>query len=66
MSFIFIGLLAMTQIHKHACLALGTLIKTFRTNSQYSEKTDHLLDSLQQWLTPHNQSKKILKEIVLQ
>ncbi|XP_062572081.1 uncharacterized protein LOC134234050 [Saccostrea cucullata] len=51
-----IGLIAMTKTHKHACLALGTLIRIFRNNSEHDEKTDHLLDSLQKWLTPHNQT----------
>lgn len=49
--------MAMTKTQKHACLALGTLIKTFRNNSLLSEKTDTLLDSLQRWLAPHNQSR---------
>ncbi|XP_061168901.1 uncharacterized protein LOC133178169 [Saccostrea echinata] len=51
-----IGLIAMTKTHKHACLALGTLIRIFRNNSKHNEKTDHLLDSLQKWLSPHNQT----------
>ncbi|XP_062614230.1 uncharacterized protein LOC134275967, partial [Saccostrea cucullata] len=51
-----IGLIAMTKTHKHACLALGTLIRIFRNNSEHDEKTDHLLESLQNWLTPHNQT----------
>ncbi|XP_061188852.1 uncharacterized protein LOC133197029 [Saccostrea echinata] len=51
-----IGTIAMTKKQKYACLALGTLIKTFRNNNKHSQKTDHLLDSLKKWLSPHNQT----------
>ncbi|XP_062588035.1 uncharacterized protein LOC134249704 [Saccostrea cucullata] len=51
-----IGTIAMTKKQKYACLALGTLIKTYRNNKQHSEKIDHLLDSLKKWLSPHNQT----------
>lgn len=54
---LFAGSTAMTKTQKHACLALGTLIKTFRNNSMHSKKTDTLLTTLQEWLTPYNQSK---------
>ncbi|XP_061168902.1 uncharacterized protein LOC133178171 [Saccostrea echinata] len=52
-----IGLITMTNIQKHACLALGTLIRTLKTNSHHHVKTESLLGSLQNWLAPHNQTK---------
>lgn len=55
--FLILGLMAMTKTQKHACLALGTLIKTFRNSSLHSEKTEKLLNSLQHWLASHNQSR---------
>lgn len=53
------GRIDINKTEKHACLALGTLIKAFLNSSSHSEKANKVLTSLQEWLGLHNQSIKL-------